>query len=312
MTRDPASAAGAHPHDHRPEGTRARRALAWALLLNAAFLVIEAGIGLATGSLALLSDAAHMVSDVAALTVALGASWLAGQRATRARTFGWQRAEVLGAFLNSLGLLLAVGFIVREAVTRLVAGSPPVPPGPVLAVGLAGLVVNLASAWYLWRAGRENLNVRAALLHMLGDALGSVAAIVAALLLKAGVPAADAVAGLAVAGLVLWGAFRLLATSGRILLQFTPEDFDDEAVRQAILAVEGVLDVHDVHAWSLDGRVSVFTAHVVTSGGRPDLEIRREVEAVLCHRFRIDHTTLQVEALGTCPTGSCVLAPEAR
>jgi cobalt-zinc-cadmium efflux system protein len=303
MVDDPTSQPG--PHGHDP--SRARRALTWTLALNAAFLVLEAGVGLATGSLALLSDAAHMVSDVAALAVALGASWLAGHHATRERTFGWQRAEVLGAFLNSLGLLLVVGFIVREAVIRLLDGSPAVPPGPVLVVGLAGLVVNLASAWHLWRSDRDNLNVRAALLHMLGDALGSLAAVVAALLLEAGVSSADAVAGLVVAALVLWGAFRLLAASGRILLQFAPEGFDAGAVRDAILSVDGVLDVHDVHVWSLDGRISVFTAHVVAASGRADVEVRRAVETLLCHRFGIEHTTLQVEAPGACLANGCVL-----
>lgn len=289
-----------------------RRALVVALLLNTAFLAVEAVVGLVTGSLALLSDAAHMVSDVAALAVALGASWLAVRGSSRERTFGWRRAEVLGAFLNSLGLLLAVGFIVREALSRLLEGPPAVPALPVLGVGVAGLAVNLGSAWALWRSDRGNLNVQAALLHMLGDALGSLAAVVAALLLAAGVPAADSVAGLAVAGLVLWGAFRLLSASGRILLQFAPEGYDDEAVRTAVLGVDGVLDLHDVHVWSLDGRVSVFTAHVVTSGARPDLEIRKEVEAVLDHRFRIEHTTLEVEALGACTPAGCVLEPDAR
>ena len=197
-----------HSHSHRASdghghgdsgaerGAATRRALKISLVLNAVFLVVEVAIGLWTGSLALLSDAAHMVSDVGALVLALGAATLAMSAATPGRSYGWLRAETLGAFINGLALFVACGFIGFEALHRLFGSAPPIDGWPVLAAGAVGLVINVGSAIALMRADRDNLGVRGALLHMIFDAVGSVGAMISAVFLLNGVNAADAAVSL--------------------------------------------------------------------------------------------------------------------
>ena len=191
-------------------------------MLNGGYLIVEAVAGWMSGSLALLSDAAHMLSDVGALALAWGASQLAATVARREHTFGLRRAEIVGAFVNALTLLAACGWIAFEAIQRLIEGPPEVGGLAVLVVAIIGLFVNLGSAWVLHRSDPHNLGVRGALMHMLADALGSVGAIVAALFLMAGVAAADPIVSLAIAGLILAGTWGLLRDSGRVLLQFPP------------------------------------------------------------------------------------------
>jgi cobalt-zinc-cadmium efflux system protein len=289
-----------HPHPG-PAGGDPRRALGIALGLNGAFLVVEAAVGWWAGSLALLSDAAHMLSDVGALVLALAAAQLARRGVTAAMTFGLGRAEVLGAFVNGLGLLVACGWIVWEAGHRLASGPPEVAGLPVLVVGAIGLAINLGSAWALWRSDPDNINIRAALAHMLADALGSLAAVVAAVLLMLGVQAADAAVSLGVAALVAWGAWSVLRDAGRILLQLPPADLDVARIRDALVALDGVLQVHDVHAWSLDGRHAIVSAHLVLADGAAYAEVCHAGHAVLEERFDIHHATLQTEAGAGCP-----------
>ncbi len=291
-----------HRHDHHHHHADPRQALTVALVLNGGFLVIEAGVGWRAGSLALLSDAAHMLSDVGALVLALAAAQLARRGATAAMTFGLGRAETLGAFVNGIGLLVACGVIVWEAGERLATGAPDVPGWPVLVVGLIGLAINLGSAWALWRSDRENLNIRAALAHMLADALGSVGAIGAAVLLLLGVPAADAVVSLLVAALVAWGAYGVLRDAGRILLELPPPDLDVAQVRDALSGVDGVVQVHDLHAWSVDGQRAIVSAHLVLADGAPFEDVCRAAHAVLHYRFEIHHATLQPERGTACVT----------
>jgi len=286
-----------------------RRALIWALGLNAAFLAIEAAVGFATGSLVLLSDAAHMVTDVGALALALAAAQLARRAATPDRSFGLRRAEVLGAFVNALFLLVASVFIFREAVERLMAEPSSIAGWPVLAVGVTGLAINLGSAWYLARADRDNLNIRAALAHMLADALGSVGAIVAAVLILFGFDRADALISIAVGGLILYGAWRLIGQASRVLLQFAPAGLRCNEVRSAIASVPGVDGVHDLHIWSLDHRQAVASVHVVAA---PDASpgLGKRVSTLLADRFGIEHTTVQTESEGegVCADCDCALA----
>jgi len=293
-------------HHHSP-GAAARSALFWALILNGSFLVIEAAVGFLTGSLALLSDAAHMVGDVGAVTLALGAAHLARRPPTPDRSYGFTRAEILGAFVNALALLVACALIFETAIARLVAGPPPVDAQPVLLVGIAGLVVNLGSAWVLYRAGDDNLNVRGALLHMLADALGSVGAILAAVLLSRGVFAADAVVSLVIGLLVLWTTWGLLRDSTRILLQFAPPRMRAKDIRSALLSMPGILDVHDLHVWTLDGQNAILTAHLVAEDGASTDTVREEAEDLLRQRFGIHHTTIQSETLGSCTHPGCPL-----
>lgn len=300
--------AGGHAHHHGHGHGRgdARGALALALVLNAAFLVLEVVVGLSTGSLALLSDAAHMLGDVGALALALGAAQLARRPAGDHMTFGLVRAETLGAFVNGVAMVVASVVIVYEAVGRLAHGAPEVPGGPILVVGAAGLAVNLGSAYVLWRSHRDNLNVRGALLHMLADALGSVGAIVAGALVLVGFDAADAIASLAIAVLVAWATWSILRDSGRILLQLPPHGLDVDAVRETLLATRGATGIHDLHAWSLDGVTSVVTAHVVIAAGA-DADVTRCLAlAALRELHGIEHATLQVERpVGPCEMDGC-------
>jgi cobalt-zinc-cadmium efflux system protein len=279
-----------HDHDH------AEHALGVALWLNLAFLVIEAGAAWWTGSLALLSDAVHMVSDVGGLVVATLAASIAHRAADHRATFGWARAGIVGAGLNGLTLLAAAAWIVWAAVERLLAGPPPLPGWPMLAVGAAGLAVNLGAAWRLWAADQHDLNIRAALLHMLADALGSVGAMVAAVAVLYGYPAADPAVSVLIAALVGWGAVHVLRASGRVLLQLAPPDFDVPALDRALRQLDGVRDVHALRVWSLDGHAPVVSAHLV-SEGEPDA-VRRAAEAV-AHAAGAHDVTLQVEAAGS-------------
>lgn len=296
----------AHDHAHSPAHST-RRALLVALVLNGAFLIVELVAGLLTGSLALLSDATHMVSDVAAIALALGAAQLARRGATPQRSYGLLRAETLGAFCNGLALIVACAVIFWHAVGRLAGGSPHIDAWPVLLIGVAGLLVNLGSAWFLYRSDRENLNIRGALLHMLADALGSAGAIVAAGLLALGIYAADAVVSMLIGVLVLWATWDLLRDSARVLLQFAPPGVDVEAIRGALLGVEGTVDVHDLHVWSLDGQHAILSAHVVGAEGTSVEHLRERAEQVLEADFQIRHSTIQTEVAGGCTDHECPL-----
>lgn len=272
------------------------RALSVSLVLNGTFLVIEAGAGFATGSLALLSDAAHMLSDVGSLGLALGAAILAARPTLPSRTFGWRRAEVVGGFVNALTLLAACGFIVWEAVDRLREGPPEVAGLPVLIVGAIGLAINLGSAWMLARSDRGDLNIRAALAHMLADALGSLGAMVAAILLMFGYSGADPIVSLFIAGLVLWGTWGLLRDATAILLQFPPAGFPVEPLRQELTTVEGVVSVHDLHVWTLDGRGAIVSAHLVVEAGLDPHTVRGSALRMMREAHGVRHATLQIES----------------
>lgn len=301
----------AHGHGHS-SGEATRRALTVALVLNGAFLVVEAALGWLTGSLALLSDAAHMLSDVGALALALGAAWLSQGAASPGRSFGWRRAETLGAFTNGVVLLGACAWLFAEAARRLMGTPPEVSPLPVLIAGSLGLAINLGSALALWRADRGNLGVRAALTHMLADALGSVGAILSALLLYRGIWAADALVSLFIGALVLWSTVSLLREAGGVLLQFAPSGVSAEAVTASLRALPGVSDVHHLHIWTLDGRTAVLSAHLVPAPGQPADALRQAAEELLLDRYRIHDTTLQVEGASSCARHDCALRPMER
>jgi len=287
---------GHHGHVHVPTGEGDPRGpLAGALLLNGGYLLVEAGVGWWSGSLALLSDAAHMASDVGALALALITAQLARAASNAHRTFGWRRAEVLGGFLNGLGLLAACAWIAVEAVERLQHGPPELPGLPMLVVAFLGLLVNLGSAWWLWRGGHDDLNVRAALAHMLADALGSVGAMVAGALVMAGYPMADPVISVAVAMLVAWGTVGLLRATSRVLLQLPPENLDVDALRTTLCATTGVRSVHDLHVWTVDGRSPIVTAHLVLADDADGDATRVAAAAALDEGFAVHHATLQIE-----------------
>ena len=287
---------------HGASGTR-RRPLLIALVITATFLVVEIIGGLLTGSLALLADAGHMATDVAALALSLGASWLAGRPATPQYSFGFRRAEVLAAFVNAASLLAISVYVFWEAFQRF--GDPPhVDSGPMFVVAVAGLVANVASAAVLARGGghSHDLNTRGAFLHVIGDALGSVGAIVAALVMLAtGWYLADPILSAGIGLLIVWSSWRLLRESVDVLLESTPDEMDSDAVRAAMAGIDGVDGVHDLHIWTVTSGLVSLSAHVELANGRPWEPVLLGLSAMLRQRFGIVHVTLQPETIDALP-----------
>ena len=283
-----------HGHDHAASGDRPR--LLAALVLTGTFMVIEAVGGWIAGSLALLADAAHMLTDTASLLLAWLAFRVTDRPADRKRTFGYHRFPVLAAFVNGLTLLVIVGWIAFEAVGRLLE---PVPvTGPLmLAVAVAGLLVNVAAFGLLHGGSRDNLNMRGAALHVLGDLLGSVGAIVAALVIVAtGWTPIDPILSLVVAALVLRSAWYLLREATHVLLEGSPAGIDTGRIeRELPAAVGGLRDVHHVHAWSLSPERPMMSLHARATGSVDHDRLVARIKAVLRERFGVEHVTLQVE-----------------
>ncbi|TFV52717.1 cation diffusion facilitator family transporter [Blastococcus sp. TF02A-35] len=291
-----------HGHAHGPVTASGppRRRLAVVLVLTLGVLAAEVVGAVVSGSLALLADAGHMATDAAGIALALGAVTLAQRPARGRRTFGWQRAEILAAVANGLLLLGVAGYVVVEAVRRV--GHPPdVASGPMLAIALVGLVVNLVGLAVLHRGRDRSLAVRGAYLEVLADALGSVAVVVAAVVIATtGWTPADTVASLAIGCLVVPRAWHLLREALDVLLEAAPRDVDMAQVRAHILGVDGVLDVHDLHAWTITSGLPVLSAHVVVSdavladghGGR----VLDALCACLGDHFDVEHCTFQLEA----------------
>jgi len=290
-----------HAHDHVRTGHDARRPLLLALALTAGFMVIEFAAGFYTRSLALLSDAGHMLADVGALSFAFLASWIANRPADASRTYGYYRAEILAAFLNGLVLVLLAAFIAYRAWDRL-RNPIPIRGDVVFTVGILGLGVNLAAAGILAR-GRANLNVHAALLNVMADAVGSVAAAAAGLLMAwRGLYLADPVASIFVSGLILFGAWRLVRQSTHILLEGVPSRLQVPQVKHALEGLPGVRAVHDLHIWSLTTGVESLSVHLCLGNGYDPHHLIREARTVLADKYGIKHTTIQVEEPGTeCP-----------
>jgi cobalt-zinc-cadmium efflux system protein len=291
---------GGSGHAHGLDADADRRYLLAALGLLAAFMVAEVIVALASGSLALLSDAGHMLSDVGAIGAALWAMRLAARPAAGAWTFGWKRAEILSAAGNGITLLVIGGIVAAEAIGRLIH-PPRVDGGPVVAVAAAGIVVNIAAAWVLARASRSSLNVQGAFRHVLTDLYGFVGTVVAGIvILVTGWTRADAVASLVVVALMLKAAWELLAASGRILLEAAPATMDLDDVRAHLLATEHVRDLHDLHAWTVTSSLPALSAHIVvddacfTEGCVPRL--LDQLQACLAGHFDVEHSTFQLEA----------------
>jgi cobalt-zinc-cadmium efflux system protein len=283
-----------HVHPHVDVDTDSRR-LAVALALIGGLLVAEVVAGILAHSLALLSDAAHMLTDAGALALSLLVIRLVRRPAGGNLTFGLRRAEILSAQANGVTLLVLAGLIVYEAIHRLV--SPPKPAGAVvLAVALAGIVVNLAATAELARANRTSLNIRGSYLHLLTDLLAFVAtAIAGVLILATGFDRADGIASLFVAAIMLWAAVGLLRDSGRVLLEAAPEGMSVSEIGEALAAFPHVESVHDLHVWEVSSGFPALSAHVLVHPGDDCHGIRRDLERLLAERFGIDHTTLQVD-----------------
>jgi cobalt-zinc-cadmium efflux system protein len=284
-----------HSHSHSHSRAQDRRLLGIALALIASLMVGEIVAGLLAGSLALLADAGHMLTDAAALAGALVASRLASRPARGVWTFGFGRAEILAAQVNGVTLLLVGIWIVYGAIRRLV--SPPVVHGGVvLVVALAGIAVNLAATLVLARADRESLNVRGAFLHVATDlAAFTGTAVAGALVLATNWYRFDAIAGLLVAVLMLRSSWTLLRESGRIFLEASPAGIDPAAVARTIADEPDVVEVHDLHVWTVTSGFPALAAHVLVSPDADCHAARRRLQHVLEERFHLHHVTLQVD-----------------
>lgn len=284
-----------HAHGHEDHRGASRRALAIVLALTVGFTVVEVVGGILTGSLALLADAGHMLFDTVAIGLALAAIALAQRPSTPRRSFGFQRAEILAAFVNGLTLVLVGGWIVWEAIQRF-RDPPEILGGWMLAVALVGLAVNAVSAGILMRSEQESLNVEAALRHVLADLLGSAGVLLAAVVILAtGWTVVDPLVSLGIALLIVASAWSVLRDSTAILMEETPSGMDADAVARAIVSVPGVTNVHDLHVWRITSGFDALAAHVLVGRGEDCHGLRREIEGVLASRFGITHTTLQVD-----------------
>jgi cobalt-zinc-cadmium efflux system protein len=297
---------GSHAHSHGRDATRWRLALA--LVLAATYMVAEVRGGLFTGSLALLADAGHMLSDVAALALALFASWVAARPADNRWTYGRTRAEILAALAQGVALVAVAVVIVLEAVERL--GDPQeVKGGWMLAIAAGGLLVNLVALAILNAGRHASLNVRGAWLHVLSDALGSVGAMTAgALVLAFGWYWADAAASIAISVLVLWSAWHLIREAVDILMEAAPRHLDVEDILSALSELSPVRSVHDLHVWSVGHGQVALSCHVVVPSDGQSTPLLTEVYTLLGTRFGIDHATIQVEAedfAGATPQSVC-------
>lgn len=279
-------------------GAQNTRRLGLVLALAAVYMVAEVVGGVITGSLALLADAGHMLSDVAALGLSLFALWVAKRPPTPERSFGYYRTEVLAALINGATLIAIAIYIFIEAVHRL--GHPPEVQGPLMmGIATGGLVVNLLGLWILNAGKSESLNVRGAWLHVLTDMLGSIGAIAAGVLIWAfGWKLADPVASVLIGVLVLYSSWALLREVVGVLMEWAPGHLDMDAVRDAIAGVRGVQAVHDLHVWTITSGLVSLSVHVLVAPDCDTADALRELRQVLQKKFDIDHATIQMEPIG--------------
>ena len=294
-------------HDHAPSGIRGagdRRLLAISLAITTVVMVVQIVGAALSGSLALLADAAHMFTDAAALVIALVASIVAARPANDRRTFGYQRAEVFGALVNGVILLVLSAWVAVEAVSRLIAPADvEVEGGLMLIVAIVGLIANAVAMWLLSSAQRHSLNVRGAYLEVLGDLLGSAAVIVAAIVIVVtGWAPADAIASILIAAMIIPRAIGLLKEVVSVLAESAPVGTHVRDIREHILETPGVVDVHDVHVWQLTRGAPVFSAHVVVddrvmrNGQAPG--VLSQLQTCLSQHFDVEHSTFQLEPAG--------------
>jgi cobalt-zinc-cadmium efflux system protein len=285
---------GLHAHGAPHDATRLWRALVLIVIVMAGEIVA----GVIAHSLALLSDAGHMLTDAGALGFSLLAIRLAARPAAGALTFGFRRLEILSAQANGVTLLVVAAFIVFEAIHRLV-DPPHVRAGLVLGVAVAGAVLNIVAAWQLARADRSNLNIEGSFQHVVTDLYGFLGtAFAAGVILIFGFQRADPIASLAIAGLMIRSGSRLVWATGRIFLEAAPAELDPDQVGRALVALPAVVEVHDLHVWEVSSGFPALSAHVLVGREADCHRARREMEALLHERFGLEHTTLQVDHAG--------------
>ncbi len=292
-----------HKHDHKHAHSHAsasRRRLKFVLCLTVIYMLAEAVGGFLTNSLALLSDAGHMLADVAALLLAMLALWFAARPVTTSKTYGYYRLEILAALANGVALVVIALLIFYEAFERI---KTPKRADEILAfeviwIAAGGLVINIICAWLLHSASEENLNVRAAFLHVLGDALGSVGAIAAGIIIwRWGWTLADPIISIVMSLLIIYSSWHLIRESVNILLEGTPSHINVRAVIAAMHEVQGVTDVHDLHVWTISSGKDALSAHVTVMQGARHRETLVALQERLRHDFNIGHVTIQLEML---------------
>ena len=284
-----------HGPGHRHDEASAERPLYGAIALTGTIFFLELAGGWWTGSLALIADAAHMAVDLLGLSLALVAAMLSRLPADPKRTYGYRRVEVLAALGNAIALMVATGFLLREAWARF-AFPTAIAAKPMIGVALVGLLCNLGSAAILWKASRTNINMRGALLHVLSDGAGSVGALLAGvIILRTRWYQADAIVTVLICGGIVLTAFWLLRDSVNILLEGAPAHLDIDEIRAALKGIPGVTDVHDLHLWSLTQGRDSMSGHLVLEAGRDHAEALKAGRAIMAERFGITHVTLQVE-----------------
>jgi cobalt-zinc-cadmium efflux system protein len=289
----------AHSHSHAAAAPGEERRLAVALGLLVAIMVAEIAAGVVAHSLALLSDAGHMLADAGALAFSLFAVRIAARPARGAMTFGFRRVEILSALTSGVTLLVIAGFVGYEAIVRLIT-PPHVRATLVLVVALAGLAVNVLAARTLAGGDRSRLNLEGSLQHVLVDAYGFAGtALAAAVILISGFQRADPIASLVIAALMVRSGYALVKASGRVFLEAAPEGIDPQSVGEALVALDGVVEVHDLHVWEITSGFPALSAHVLVSRERDCHDARRMMETLLQGRFGLEHTTLQVDHAGS-------------
>ena len=282
-----------HGHDHGPANYN--RAFAIGIVLNSAFVVVEAAFGLLSGSMALVADAGHNLSDVLSLLLAWGASWLAQQAPGPRYTYGYKSSTILAALANAALLLVAMGAILFETINRLQSPAP-VEGVTMIWVAGVGIVINTGTALMFLRGRKHDLNIRGASLHMAADARVSVGGEIAGIaILYTAAVWIDAVTTLVILAVIGWATWGLLKDSVKMALHAVPENIDEAEVRAYLGSLAGVSQLHDLHIWPMSTTETALTAHLVMPGGHPGDALLREIARTLEQRFSIEHTTLQVE-----------------
>ena len=284
-----------HHHDHGREGNK--KGLTIALLITAGIMLLEFFGGLITNSLALLSDSGHMLNDASSLALSLVAIWFATKPASPNKTYGFYRFEILAALFNGVTLFIIAGFIVWEAIQRFY-NPPTVASGSMMLIASIGLFANLLSAWALMRKGdvKNNVNLRSAYLHVIGDALGSVGAIVAGLVMWIfGWYVADPIISVLVALLILKGAWGVVKHTVHILMEGTPITIDLNEVKKVLESIDGVINVHDLHIWTITSGLDSLSCHILIEDHQDSQKVLQEAIHFIEEHFKIQHTTIQIE-----------------
>lgn len=295
-----------HAHNHGVSADADRRWLAFALALIATFMVAEVIVGVIAGSLALITDAGHMLTDAASIVLALIAIRLAARPAKGSYTYGLKRAEILSAQANGITLLLLACYFVFEGVRRLISPHE-VAGGLVFVTAVIGIAVNVAATWCISKANRSSLNVEGAYQHILNDLFAFIAtAIAGAVVWLTGFVQADAIAALVVAALMVKAGWGLVRASGRIFLEASPQGIDPDGVGTQLVAVDAVQEIHDLHIWEITSGQTALSAHILVARNADCHAVRADLEALLHTEHGIDHTTLQVDHIGSPADGHCV------